>query len=515
MGRRARRSGCSRPGVALGTAELLAAVFGPGSSPIVAVGGAAVDASPEWLKSFAIRTFGEQDKLALLIGIGVVLTIAVAIVGAASVAAAAPRHRRVGGPRGDRRGRRRHPARERSDRRDPVDRGRRRGRRRPTGCSGRRPGLPTATAADDRAVASPAIRGYDRRRFLRAGVAAAGIAVGRRGSRPAAHEPRERRGTRERAATIPAPADRRSAAPGGRGPRRAGRGAVPHAERRLLPRRHGVVRARDRRRDVDAPGARDGRPRDHPRLRRTPRAPDDRARHHARLRLERGRRALRGERALDRRAARRPPPRGRRARRGVADRVPLGRRIHDRHADRRRDGRQGRDARGLDERRAAPARARVPGPDDRARSLRLRLGDEVAGRPRAHDARRLRRVLDPAGMGEGGAGQDAVEDRHARRRRAARARAASPWRASRGRSTEASNASRCGSTTAPGRRPSSGPRTPSTRGGSGSTGGTRRPGSHTLAVRATDGDGETQTADRAAPFPDGATGHHTILVEVS
>src|SRR5688500_6673208 len=71
-------------GVALGTAELLSAVFGPGSSPIVAVGGAAVDATPEWLKSFAIRTFGEQDKLVLLIGIGIVLGIAVAIVGAAS-----------------------------------------------------------------------------------------------------------------------------------------------------------------------------------------------------------------------------------------------------------------------------------------------------------------------------------------------------------------------------------------------------------------------------------------------
>jgi DMSO/TMAO reductase YedYZ molybdopterin-dependent catalytic subunit len=40
-------------------------------------------------------------------------------------------------------------------------------------------------------------------------------------------------------------------------------------------------------------------------------------------------------------------------------------------------------------------------------------------------------------------------------------------------------------------------------------------GPHTLAVRATDGDGGTQTADRAAPFPDGATGHHTISVDVS
>jgi hypothetical protein len=71
--------------VALGTAELLAAVFGPGSSPIVAVGGAAVDATPEWLKSFAIRTFGERDKIALLIGIGVVLAVLVAALGAAAV----------------------------------------------------------------------------------------------------------------------------------------------------------------------------------------------------------------------------------------------------------------------------------------------------------------------------------------------------------------------------------------------------------------------------------------------
>jgi DMSO/TMAO reductase YedYZ molybdopterin-dependent catalytic subunit len=40
-------------------------------------------------------------------------------------------------------------------------------------------------------------------------------------------------------------------------------------------------------------------------------------------------------------------------------------------------------------------------------------------------------------------------------------------------------------------------------------------GPHTLAVRATDGEGDVQTADRAAPFPDGATGHHTITVEVT
>jgi DMSO/TMAO reductase YedYZ molybdopterin-dependent catalytic subunit len=40
------------------------------------------------------------------------------------------------------------------------------------------------------------------------------------------------------------------------------------------------------------------------------------------------------------------------------------------------------------------------------------------------------------------------------------------------------------------------------------------PGRHQLAVRATDGDGVVQTADRTPPIPDGARGHHTIVVNV-
>ena len=40
------------------------------------------------------------------------------------------------------------------------------------------------------------------------------------------------------------------------------------------------------------------------------------------------------------------------------------------------------------------------------------------------------------------------------------------------------------------------------------------PGRHTLRVRATDGDGDVQTADRAEPIPDGASGHHQIVVTV-
>ena len=39
-------------------------------------------------------------------------------------------------------------------------------------------------------------------------------------------------------------------------------------------------------------------------------------------------------------------------------------------------------------------------------------------------------------------------------------------------------------------------------------------GQHSIEVRATDGTGEVQTADRSEPAPDGARGHHTIQVSV-
>lgn len=167
-------------GVALGVAELLAAAFGPGSSPIVAVGGAAIDASPEWLKSFAIRTFGSQDKRALLIGIGLVLVLVVSIVGAASA-----RRPRLGvlasvalGAIGAAAAVAR-PANDLSDAIPSI-----------AGAAAgvvalrwlrNAAGLPTETAPgsheEPAAGPEPAIRGYDRRRFLRTGVAAAGVAA--------------------------------------------------------------------------------------------------------------------------------------------------------------------------------------------------------------------------------------------------------------------------------------------------------------------------------------------------
>jgi len=39
-----------------------------------------------------------------------------------------------------------------------------------------------------------------------------------------------------------------------------------------------------------------------------------------------------------------------------------------------------------------------------------------------------------------------------------------------------------------------------------------RAGTHTVTVRAMTADGETQTGDRVDPFPDGASGWHSIQV---
>ena len=96
--------------------------------------------------------------------------------------------------------------------------------------------------------------------------------------------------------------------------------------------------------------------------------PIDRARHHADLRLQRGRRRLRRQRALDRGPAGDRPGGGRRPGRRRPDRVALHRRHVDRHADRGRARRPRRDAGGRHERRAAagrrtaiPVRMIVPG----------------------------------------------------------------------------------------------------------------------------------------------------------
>jgi DMSO/TMAO reductase YedYZ molybdopterin-dependent catalytic subunit len=202
-------------GVALGVAELLAAVFGAGSSPIVAVGGAAVDASPEWLKSFAIRTFGAQDKVALLIGIGVVLIVVVSVLGATS--GERPRLGIVGSVVLGVIGAAAAVSRPANDLADAI----------PSiagaaagvvafGWLRGAAGMPEGARADPdlEPIAVPTIRGYDRRRFLRTGAAAAGIAAisGGLGRLLAS---RAMAAASRAAATIPEPADAGSPPPDG------------------------------------------------------------------------------------------------------------------------------------------------------------------------------------------------------------------------------------------------------------------------------------------------------------
>ncbi|THV27105.1 molybdopterin-dependent oxidoreductase [Glycomyces paridis] len=74
-------AGIACAAVALATAQLAAAAVAPGSAPVLAIGAAVVDATPEPLKDFAIRTLGENDKLVLLAGIGLVLLLASALTG--------------------------------------------------------------------------------------------------------------------------------------------------------------------------------------------------------------------------------------------------------------------------------------------------------------------------------------------------------------------------------------------------------------------------------------------------
>jgi DMSO/TMAO reductase YedYZ molybdopterin-dependent catalytic subunit len=67
--------------LALGVAELLAALVSPTASPLVAVGGAFIDATPPWLKDFAVQTFGTNDKLVLLVGMGLTVAALSAVAG--------------------------------------------------------------------------------------------------------------------------------------------------------------------------------------------------------------------------------------------------------------------------------------------------------------------------------------------------------------------------------------------------------------------------------------------------
>jgi DMSO/TMAO reductase YedYZ molybdopterin-dependent catalytic subunit len=71
--------------VAIGAAQLAAGLTVPQSSPVLAVGQAAIDLTPPPVKDFAISTFGAHDKTVLLGGILVVLALYAALVGILAV----------------------------------------------------------------------------------------------------------------------------------------------------------------------------------------------------------------------------------------------------------------------------------------------------------------------------------------------------------------------------------------------------------------------------------------------
>jgi DMSO/TMAO reductase YedYZ molybdopterin-dependent catalytic subunit len=72
-------------GVAVGVGQLVAGIVAPDGSPIVAVGQLQIDHTPPWLKNFAIREFGSNDKRVLLGGIAVVLAALSAVAGVAAM----------------------------------------------------------------------------------------------------------------------------------------------------------------------------------------------------------------------------------------------------------------------------------------------------------------------------------------------------------------------------------------------------------------------------------------------
>src|ERR1700691_5403442 len=67
--------------VAVGVGQFVASLGSQASSPVVAVGQAAIGLAPPPVKEFAITEFGSHDKIALLTGILVLLALYAAAIG--------------------------------------------------------------------------------------------------------------------------------------------------------------------------------------------------------------------------------------------------------------------------------------------------------------------------------------------------------------------------------------------------------------------------------------------------
>jgi DMSO/TMAO reductase YedYZ molybdopterin-dependent catalytic subunit len=74
-------AGIAAVGFGLGVAELVAGLLAPRASPVLVVGSLLIDLAPPWAKDAAIALFGTADKVALLVGIGLVLLVLAAAAG--------------------------------------------------------------------------------------------------------------------------------------------------------------------------------------------------------------------------------------------------------------------------------------------------------------------------------------------------------------------------------------------------------------------------------------------------
>jgi DMSO/TMAO reductase YedYZ molybdopterin-dependent catalytic subunit len=74
-------AGLLAAGLALGVGQLVAGLTGPLASPVIAVGGAAVNLTPVQVKEFAIAHFGTHDKQVLITGVVTTLAVFAVLVG--------------------------------------------------------------------------------------------------------------------------------------------------------------------------------------------------------------------------------------------------------------------------------------------------------------------------------------------------------------------------------------------------------------------------------------------------
>ncbi|MFI9509287.1 molybdopterin-dependent oxidoreductase [Nocardia sp. NPDC052566] len=75
-------AGVVAAGLTLGVAELLAALFGPDSEPLNVLGKVVVDHTPDGVREWAITSFGTNDKTVLYIGMAIVAFLVACLAGA-------------------------------------------------------------------------------------------------------------------------------------------------------------------------------------------------------------------------------------------------------------------------------------------------------------------------------------------------------------------------------------------------------------------------------------------------